>query len=47
MIININETWGMPVKFETPFDMAETIRECGYDVTEEDLVEGIDYEVID
>lgn len=44
MIRNINEKWGMPEEFECVSEMEECILACGYELPEEGLKEGIDYE---
>ncbi|HXK36368.1 MAG TPA: hypothetical protein VJ553_02205 [Candidatus Paceibacterota bacterium] len=53
-IRNINEKFGVTVEFDGDTEemaverMAEAIRACGpeYLVTSDDLIEGVDYEVI-
>jgi len=53
-IRNVNEKFGMPIEFEAPTEdeavaaMASAIRACGpeYQVTSDDLLEGVDYEVV-
>jgi hypothetical protein len=45
-IKNINEKFGDPVEFESVEEMAQAIRDCGYDLPADGLVEGRDYEVI-
>jgi hypothetical protein len=46
-IRNINEAFGESVEFESVEKMATTICDCGYEIPEDGLVEGRDYEVID
>jgi len=46
MIVNINECWGDPVKFESTEDMSQAIIACGYEIPECGLIEGVDYEEI-
>lgn len=41
---NINSAYGDPVVFETVEAMAGTIRDCGYELPEDGLQEGRDYE---
>lgn len=46
MIRNINERYGAPIEFDTLEEMAEAIRACGYELPDDGLVEGRDYEVV-
>lgn len=45
MIRNISEKWGDAISFDTVEDMETTIEACGYDVPDEGLQQGIDYEI--
>lgn len=47
MYRNINENFGDPIEFETLAEMAQAIRDCGYELPEDGLQEGRDYEIID
>jgi hypothetical protein len=47
MIKNINEFYGDSVSFENVEEMASCIRDCGYDLPEDGLKEGRDYEVVE
>ena len=47
MIKSCNEIWGIEVPFESKEEMEEAIKECGYDLPIDGLVEGVDYIVID
>ena len=47
MIRNINEKYGMAVEFDSIEEMENTIRSMGYDIPEDGLVDGRDFEVIE
>ena len=51
MIRNLNENYGMTTEsnaptFESVDEMASTLRDCGFDICADDLVDGVDYETI-
>ena len=46
MIRNINDRYGDPVTFASVEEMAAAIRECGYEIPEDGLREGRDYEEV-
>lgn len=51
MIRNLNENYGMTTEsnaptFESVDEMVTTLRDCGFDVCADDLVDGVDYETI-
>ena len=47
MIRNINDSYGDPITFASVEEMADAIRECGYEIPEDGLREGRDYEEVD
>lgn len=47
MIQNINPIYGDPEAFSSVEEMEECIRECGYDLPEDSLIEGIDYIILE
>ena len=47
MIVNINEFFGDSAQFSNAAEMAQCILDCGYDLPEDGLKEGRDYEVIE
>ena len=46
-ICNINERYGDRAIFESVTDMVNSIKDCGYDIPEDGLKYGIDYEPIE
>lgn len=46
MIRSINENYGDPIEMESVEEMAEIIKQCGYELPEDGLKEGRDYEVV-
>lgn len=44
MIVNINEAFGDSVEFETVAEMEQCIKLSGYDIPEDGLREGRDYQ---
>ncbi len=47
MIKNINDFYGEWLDFDDVEEMETCIKECGYDLPEDGLKEGRDYEVIE
>lgn len=47
MIQNINDRWGMDIKFDTVEDMEKSIKDSGYELPECGLIEGVDYKFLD
>ncbi len=46
MFRNINEAYGDPTLFNSIREMEQAIRDCGYDLPEDGLREGRDYEMV-
>ena len=46
MYRNINSRYGDPISFSTLAQLENAIRECGYELPEDGLQEGRDYEIV-
>jgi hypothetical protein len=46
MIKNLNASYGEPIIFNNIEEMAAAIRDCGYELPDSGLMEGIDYEQV-
>lgn len=43
-VVNINENYGDPVTFGSVAELEQAIKDCGYELPEDGLQEGRDYE---
>lgn len=46
MVRNINSNYGDSIEFNTVEELGEAIQQCGYDLPDDGLVEGRDYEIV-